>query len=278
VTIDPGNAEQASAWNGESGQVWTEHDQTFNRSMAGLTVPFLAAAAINDGERALDIGCGSGETTREIARRTPRGTALGIDLSGPLLALAADHTREAGIDNVDYLQADAQVYPLVPSSFDVAVSRMGSMFFADPVAAFRNIGAALRPGGKLVLLVWQDASDNEWFVAFTRALSGPDVPLPPPGSPGPFSLALPDDVHSILGAAGFVDVALEPCHEPMSFGTVDKGYALQIAHLGWRLRDLDPDTANAARVALRVTLQDHLTADGAVFASAAWIVTARRPS
>jgi len=89
---------------------------------------------------------------------------------------------------------------------------------------------------------------------------------------------LPDDVHSILGAAGFVAVALEPCYEPMSFGTVDEGYALQIAHLGWRLRDLDANTANAARVALRATLQDHLTADGAVFASAAWIVTARRPS
>jgi SAM-dependent methyltransferase len=276
VTIDPGNADQASAWNGESGQVWTEHDRAFNRSVAGLTVPFLAAAAISDGERVLDVGCGSGETTREIARRTPRGSALGLDLSGPLLALAAGHTREAGIDNVDYLQADAQVYPLVPSSFDVAVSRMGSMFFADPVAAFRNIGAALRPGGRLVLLVWQDAADNEWFVAFTRALSGPDAALPPPGSPGPYSLALPDDVHSILGAAGFVDVALEPCHEPLSFGTVDEGYALQIAHLGWRLRDLDADTANAARVALRATLQDHLTADGAVFDSATWIVTARR--
>src|SRR5437899_8511188 len=121
VTIDPGNAEQANAWNGESGQVWTEYDRMFNRSVAGLTVPFLAAAAISDGERVLDIGCGSGETTREIARRTPGGSALGIDISRPLLRLAADHTREAGIDNVDFLQADAQVHPLETSSFDVAV-------------------------------------------------------------------------------------------------------------------------------------------------------------
>jgi SAM-dependent methyltransferase len=162
----------------------------------------------------------------------------------------------------------------------VAISRTGAMFFGDPVAAFANIARALRPGGRLVLLTWQELSRNHWVRDFLAAVAaGRDLPSPPPDAPGPFSLAGPDRVHEILTAAGYADVRMDGIDESMFFGaTADDAYRF-VRGLGlieFMLRDLDDTRRAEAVVALRATIEAHETADGMLYPSAAWIIRACR--
>src|SRR3954469_11535401 len=166
VRVDASNADQMRAWNGESGDVWVDQANRINDGLRGYHARFLAAADVAKTSRILDVGCGSGWTTLQLARQAPDGTALGVDLSAQMLALARRNAVAEGLANVTFEQADAQVHRFAPAGFDVAVSRHGSMFFGDPVAAFGNIRKALRPGGRLVLLTWSKYTDNEWLSTF----------------------------------------------------------------------------------------------------------------
>src|SRR5690242_14804122 len=158
---------------------------------------------------------GTGQTTRDAAAAAGPGPALGVDLSARMIELARRLAAEEGTGNVSFEQADAQIYPFPAGSFDVAISRTGTMFFGDPAAAFANIGRALRPGGRLVMLVWQGPGPNEWVRELSGALAaGRDLPAPPPGAPGPFSLADPGRVRALLAAAGFSGITMEALHEP----------------------------------------------------------------
>ncbi|MEU9305798.1 class I SAM-dependent methyltransferase [Streptomyces sp. NPDC048269] len=188
--VDSSNAEQARAWDGEEGTYWPEHADRFDRAVHAHHAHLLAAAAISATDQVLDIGCGTGQTTRDAARRASRGRAVGVDLSAAMLRRARRRAAAEGLPNAEFVQADAQVHPFPAAVFDVAVSRSGTMFFADPVAAFRNIAGALGPGGRLVQMVWQPPAGNEWFLSLTRALAaGRPLPTPPPDAPGPFALA-----------------------------------------------------------------------------------------
>jgi len=145
--VDPANAEQARAWDGDEGAYWAGNAGQFDRAVAAYHERFLAAAVIGCADRVLDIGCGTGQTTRDAARAAADGVALGVDLSGQMIALARRLAAGQGIANARFEQADAQIHPFPAASFDVAISRTGTMFFADPAAAFANIARALRPGG-----------------------------------------------------------------------------------------------------------------------------------
>ena len=146
---------------------------------------FRAAAQVGSGNRVLDIGCGTGQSTREAARAASGGSALGVDLSAQAVDLARQLSEREGLRNVTYLQADAQVHRFPPRHFDLCISRFGTMFFADPAAAFSNIGTALRPGGRLVMLVWQGRDRNVWSTAIRQAIVGPDALRPDQPGPGP---------------------------------------------------------------------------------------------
>ena len=161
--VDPTNAEQARAWDGDEGVYWAENAERFDMSVATYHERFMAAAGIGHTERVLDIGCGTGQTTRDAARAAPDGIALGVDLSGPMIALARRLAAEQGVANALFEQTDAQIHPFPAQSFDVAISRTGTMFFGDQVAAFANIARAIRPGGRLSVLVWQGPEPNEWI-------------------------------------------------------------------------------------------------------------------
>ena len=169
-------------------------------------------------ERVLDIGCGTGQVTRDAARQAPGGTALGVDLSARMIERARKRAAEEGLANAEFLQADAQAHPF-GETFDVAVSRTGAMFFGDPVAGFVNIAAALRPGGRLVLLNWQGIPQNPWFGAFTDAVTdGRGMPPMPPDAPSPFAMADPERVRGMLLDAGFIGVEWQDLRAPMYFG------------------------------------------------------------
>jgi SAM-dependent methyltransferase len=278
LTVDPRNAEQARAWDGDEGAYWAAHSERFDAAMRGYRRPFLDAAAIAPGEQVLDIGCGTGQSARDAARRAHPGWVLGLDLSSAMLEVARRAAEREGVSNVRFERADAQVHPLPADAFDVAVSRAGAMFFADPVAAFANVLRALRPGGRLVLLIWQAPPRNEWFTEFAAAFAAGRVPPgPPPAAPGPFSLADPARARAVLSAAGFTATTLDDVRAPMYFGDVAAAALAFVEGLfGWMLDGLDADGRERARANLRDSLDRHTTAEGVWYGSAAWLVGARR--
>ncbi|MQA77284.1 MAG: methyltransferase domain-containing protein [Streptosporangiales bacterium] len=254
----------------------------FDAEIAPHNALFRAAAGVRPHDRVLDVGCGTGESTREAARAAIGGSALGVDLSVPLLDHARRLTEEEGLRNVAYEQADVQVHRFPPGAFDLCISRFGVMFFADPVAAFTNIARALRPGARLVVLVWQERDRNEWSTAVRETLlGGAAAPAPPAGGQHPFSLGDPAVAERVLTAAGFTDVGFTDVHEPVYYGT-DEAEAYDFVRGLQDVRDLldgiDAGAAERARGRLRATLAAHATASGVFFDSRAWIVDAVLPT
>jgi SAM-dependent methyltransferase len=232
------------------------------------------ACGVQSHEQVLDIGCGLGQTTCAAARLARAGGALGVDISEPAIERARELAHAQGVRNVTFERADAQVHRFPPERFDLAMSRFGTMFFDDPVAAFANVGRALRPAGRLVMMVWQAGERNEWEVAIRQSLQavaseGLDA----------FSLADPPTVTGILEAAGFADVTFTDVREPVYYGP-DVAAALDWVR-GFRctsdvLDRLDPADAAGALGRLCEMLATHLSDDGVWFDSRAWIVSARR--
>jgi SAM-dependent methyltransferase len=276
------NIEQAEAWDGPDGEFWAEHQARFDATISPHHAQLMAAAAIAPGERVLDIGCGNGLTSRDAARAAgEQGEVLGVDLSGPMLARAAQLAKDEGLGNVRFEQGDAQVYPFPRDTFDIVMSRFGVMFFADPVAAFTNIASAVRPGGRLVMAVWGPVPDNEWITAIMSAVTvGRELPKPPPGAPGPFTLADQTRTAAILTEAGFAEVGFARSEHRFHIGSdLDDafGFLSQLNVVRQLMEDLDAAKEAEALANLRATVAAHETPDGVVFRSTAWVVTARKP-
>lgn len=234
------------------------------------------AARVGRGDRVLDIGCGAGQTTREAARAAPQGEAVGVDVLAEMLEVARQRSAAEGLRNVVFEQADAQFHAFLPASFDLCISRFGVMFFADPAAAFANIGRAMRPGGRLVWMVWQSRERNAWSGAIRQALA-PETAVSP-GAPNPFSLGDPTVATELLGAAGFVSIDFAEVREPVFYGSnVEAAYdaliSLYLVKDALAQTDEPPDQPLQR---LRDLLEAHMTPEGVLFDSQAWIITARR--
>jgi SAM-dependent methyltransferase len=278
LEVDPTNTEQAKAWDGDEGAYWAAHAEQFDKALGVYHEPFIATADIHSGETVLDIGCGTGQATRDAARAAAGGSAVGVDLSARMIGLAQRLATEQGVANARFEQADAQIHPFPAGSFDVAISRTGTMFFGDSPAAFTNIARALRPGGRLVLLVWQGPEPNEWVRELSGALAaGRDLPAPSIGAPGPFAQSDPDAVKAVLSAAGFCGISLERLSGPMWFGAdPDDAYGFVVGLMGWMLEGLDAVARDRALGSLRAALNAHATVGGVTFGSATWLITASR--
>ena len=233
------------------------------------------ACGVKPHDHVLDIGCGAGQTTREAARAAHSGGAFGVDVSAPAIERARELASAEGLGNITFERANAEAYRFPEESFDVAISRFGTMFFHDPVAAFANISRALRPAGRLVMMVWQASERNEWDITIRHSL-GATVPA---GLPDPFSLADPSAVTEILESAGFADATFTDVSEPVYYGSdvnAAMGWVGGFAYTVEVLNRLDPAAAERALGRLRAALVTHLGDDGVWFNSRAWIVTARR--
>jgi SAM-dependent methyltransferase len=238
-----------------------------------------AAAAVGRGDHVLDIGCGTGRSTRDAARAAAPGRVVGIDVSAQSVERARQLSAAERLDNVAFVYGDAQTHPFARGRHDVAISRFGAMFFSDPGAAFANISRALRPGARLVLLVWQSRERNEWATAIDAALGAQcRGPMPSPTLDA-FSLADPAATTAILEAAGFCDVRFDDVRKPIFFG-LQTAAALAFVRGFQDTRDalagLDSVDTTRALTRLRDTLAAHHSAEhGVVFDSRAWLITAR---
>jgi SAM-dependent methyltransferase len=239
------------------------------------------------GAKVLDIGCGWGDTAIELARMTgPGGSVLGLDCCDAFLEKGRHDAREAGLDNVRFVEADVQTYRFQPE-FDLCFSRFGMMFFSNPVAAMRNVKNALKPGGRLVFVTWRTIDDNPWLGVPKNVVS---QFLPPPGEnaatcgPGPFSMASPDVVTAQLEAAGYVDIGFVRTDGPVMVGrdvAQAMDFQLALGPAGEIYREagaLAERRKGEIETALRAELARYAGEGGVVMQSSSWTITARKPS
>jgi SAM-dependent methyltransferase len=276
------NAQQVEYWNQQAGPRWVSHQELLDAQIAPLGRLALERAALAGGERVIDVGCGCGDSTLEIARRVgAAGAVLGVDLSAVMLERARERSRAAEAGNAVFLQADAQTHAFEPASFDLLYSRFGVMFFADPVAAFANLRRALRAPGRLVFVCWQPLARNPWaLVPLAAAAKHVDLPKPPPpGGPGPFAFGDPDHVRGILGEAGWQQVDFEPVESELSIGGAELDSAVQfllgIGPAAAALRDASREQRALVASAIREAIAPFSTPEGVRMRGATWVVRAR---
>src|SRR6266404_7442181 len=251
------NADQIAYWNGPGGKHWTDRQQTQDILLAPVSDILIDRAKAKAGERIVDVGCGCGATTIAFAQKVgPAGHVCGIDISAPMLARARQ-IAPAGIP-VDFVLADATVYPFVSGSFDLVVSRFGVMFFAEPAISFANMRKALRPSGRLAFACWREPRENPFFMAPLQAAYKhvPKLPQQGPDDPGPFAFASEDRVNRILGEAGYQGIAMERCD--LSFDIAVGGgleaavrSALEIGPSSRALEGQPPEVRDAAKESVR---------------------------
>jgi SAM-dependent methyltransferase len=286
--VAPTNREAAEAWSGVLFDRWLAFRDVVTTQLVQFSEVAMQLSPPGSGARVLDIGCGLGDTTLRLAEEVgPDGEALGLDVGERFVETARAEAEAAGVPNVSYLLGDAQVADL-GEGYDLAFSRFGSMFFASPVAALRNIRSALVPGGRLCMIVWRRKLDNDWLhrgeLVTERYLEEPEETDEPTCGPGPFSMANADTTSEILVHAGFEDIALHRQDVDYRMGaTMDDAIALvtAIGPAGELIR-LAGDAADQIRPQLEADLRaayaDLERPDGIYAGASAWIVTARVPA
>lgn len=276
------NAEQIKFWNEDSGAKWVNLQSALDMQLESLGRRAMDAAQLRHGERVLDIGCGCGTTTLELARRVgDQGAVTGIDISEPMLQQARKTATAAGVTNVRFLQADAQTHQLEAKSAEAVFSRFGVMFFADPRAAFRNLRGALSPSGRVAFVCWRSFPENPWVtVPMMAALQHITMPAPPPpDAPGPFAFADPDRLRSILTDAGFAQVQLESVDETLNVGggaDLDRtvSFLMDMGPTARLMREADPKLLPVVAAAMRSALEPYHGPKGVRMTGAVWIVRA----
>jgi SAM-dependent methyltransferase len=278
------NTDQIAFWNGRGGDLWVRRQVVQDRMFAELSARLDAVVDARPGDRILDVGCGTGTTSLSWADKVgAAGHVLGIDVSAPMLALARQRAGTRG--NITFLEADATDHAFAPATIDIIASRFGVMFFADPVLAFTNLRSALRPGGRLAFVCWQEPKQNPWMMMPLMAAYEhvPKLPPVPPGAPGPFGFADADHVARLLGAAGFAGIVQQPqtfLFDIANAGGLDAAVAAAM-EFGPTARALDgqpPEAVAAATASIRAALTPHLAGDTVRLPGAVRFVTAHLPA
>jgi SAM-dependent methyltransferase len=268
--------EQAKFWNGPGGQGWLAAYERIERALTELGELTLAAAAARAGEQVVDIGCGTGGTTRALAKAVaPGGHVLGVDISEPLVAAA----RAQQPANASFMLGDAATHAFEPASVDLVFSRFGVMFFADPIAAFRNFRGALKASGRLVFLAWRTPQENPWGTMPVRVAQPflPPLPRPGPEDPGQFSFGDRARVERILKEAGFRSARLEPVDRQIWMADTVDDYVAGAGRFGPLARafaDAEPAAIDKAKQAIAEALKPHQGPQGVRLPGACWLVTA----
>ncbi len=274
------NADQIAYWNGPGGQRWADRQQTQDVVLTPVSNVLIDRAKAMTGERIVDVGCGCGATSIALAQKVgPTGHVLGVDISAPMLARARQ-LAPPGLP-IDFVLADATVYPFDLASCDLLTSRFGVMFFAEPARSFTNLRKALRPSGRLAFACWRDPRENPFFMAPLQAVykHAPRLPQLGPEDPGPFAFASEARVRRILGEAGYHRVALEPCDLSLDIAVgrgldAAVGSALEIGPAARALAEQPPEVVAAAKNSIREALAPFARGQEVPLAASIWIVTA----
>lgn len=273
------NAAQIDYWNAGAGQTWVAFQAQLDRQIEALGLEAIRALAPTPGERILDVGCGCGQTSLDLAARvTASGAVTGVDISAPMLEVARARVVPPGAATPDFRQVDAQTGDLGEGACDAVFSRFGVMFFSDPVIAFTNLRKTLKPDGRLAFVCWRPFQENLWMRAPMDAAQSFLPPSPPtdPEAPGPFAFAAPERVRSILADAGFSDVSLSAFDASIGGATLDQtvDLAFRVGPLGAALRER-PDLAPKVADAVRAALSAYDSPSGVFLPAAVWILQAR---
>lgn len=271
------NQEQIDYWNGKAGNTWVDAQERMDKMLAPLTSPLLEHASVKPGDRVIDIGCGCGDTSLQLAAQGAQ--VLGLDISEIMLARARDRAQLTEQANTEFIVGDAAVKPLA-ADHDLIFSRFGVMFFSDPTAAFKNLHKGLKPDGRLCFLCWQPPRDNPWMstagAAINRFLPEP-TEKPDPRAPGPFAFADTEYVRRILGAAGFKNVSIKSETAILHIAdTLEAAIDSQksIGPLARALAELDGDAQKEALAAATEALRDKMTPAGLDLGASCWLVQA----
>lgn len=278
--IDDRNADQVAYWNGPGGKHWTDRQQIQDDVLAPVSNILIGRAAIKTGERIIDIGCGCGATSFDLAKRTgATGFVTGIDISSPMLARARELIPSGA--PVEFILADATVHDFKPANADILFSRFGVMFFAQPEISFANMRKALRPNGRLAFACWRTPRDNPWLMlglmeAYRHV---PKLPEVKPDDPGPFAFASEERVQKILSDAGFSSIGMERADLSLDIATgrgLDAAVetALAIGPASRALEGQPPDKIAAATASIRAAFAQHLKGNSVPLGGSIWIVTA----
>jgi ubiquinone/menaquinone biosynthesis C-methylase UbiE len=271
-------AEQAAFWNGPGGQGWLAAYSRIERALAPFTHLLLAAADARPGEHVIDIGCGTGAVTSELARAVgPGGHVLAIDISEALIGAARSHR----VDNATFVLGDAASHPFHIKAYDMVFSRHGVMFFGDPVAAFRNFYGALKPQGRLVFLCWRTPRENPWGLVPVQAAAPflPPIERPGPEEPGQYSFGDRARIERILKESGFAAPAIQPVDRPVWLGAAADQIADGMTRFGPLARsfaEAEPAAVDKAKAAIIAALQPHQGPDGVILPGACWVVRAHK--
>ena len=277
------NADQIAYWNGHQGKSWLARQQSQDAILAPIAQALYERAGLRAGEHVIDVGCGCGDTSIELARRVaPGGHVLGVDISAPMLDRARERIQPG--TSVEFTLADATVHPFEPARADLLFSRFGVMFFEDPLRSFRNLRAALRPGGRIAFACWREPMRNGWLMAPLQEAYKhvPKMPDLGPDAPGPFAFQSEVRVRGILEGAGFASVEFEAIDLTLD---IANGQGIDAAMdtatgIGPASRAMDGQPAElqaAARAAIRAMLVQRLVGETVPFAASIWIVRAGRP-
>jgi len=283
----PENREATEAWDGPLFDVYVEYRDLIVGGPTPHGEEALRIHSPQPGDRALDVGCGFGDTTLRLAELVgAEGSAVGVDVAPRFIGTAVAEAEQAGADNVEFMTGDVQVMEL-PGPFDYAFSRIGAMFFANPVQALRNVRANLTPGGTLCFVVWRSRLDNEWLhraegVA-NQFLEKPEETDEPACGPGPFSMAGADTVTDQFRIAGFEEISLHRCDLPIKIGNdLDQAVAFNLA-IGpaAELVRMSGEKADEVRPEIEERLREALAdlegPDGVMASASTWIIGARAP-
>ena len=273
------NEEQAALWNGLGGRAWVETQDLLDRALKPLEDLLVNAVDAGSGGRVLDVGCGTGSTTIAIARRlAEKGHCTGIDISEPMTA-AARARAERENTPASFIRADAQIHAFEPASFDMIVSRLGVMFFDDPVRAFANLRRAARDDAELRFIAWRSAADNPFMTTAERAAAPflPTLPARRPNAPGQFAFADRRRVYSILEESGWAEIDVRPMDVACTLAEKDLvRYFTRLGPVGLVLQEADDRTRTQIIETVRAAFDPYVQGAEVRFTAACWMVGARK--
>ncbi|WP_342725931.1 class I SAM-dependent methyltransferase [Bradyrhizobium sp. B097] len=276
----PAEDEQVKLWNSAAGRAWVETRDVLEAMFKPLEELLVRAVVDAAASHVLDIGCGTGATTFAVAHVLgPQGRCTGIDISEPMIAAARDRAEREGRP-ADFICADAQTHGFAPASFDIVISRLGVMFFADPVQAFANLRRAARPGAALRFIVWRAAAENPFMTTAERAAKPllPDLPARRPDAPGQFGFADRNRVESILEDSGWSAIAIEPVDVALRFpASVLTRYVSWLGPVGTMLQEMEEPRRTQVIETVRDAFDRYIHGSEIRFTAACWMVTARAP-